>query len=523
MDSDRPPGTEGSSHRSAQSIDVIVPVYGAPEELRRCLHSVIAHTDLARHRLLVVFDGPQDDQVEAVWEHLPVPTGKNVEIDRRPIRSGFVASVNHGIARSKRDVVLLNSDAVVTSGWLEKLSATAVSRSDVASVTPWSNNATLCSIPFFLADNLLPTGYGVDEFGALVTKLSLRRRPEIPTGVGVCLFMRRSVIEEIGPFDEQAFGFGYGEESDWCARASARGYVHLLEDSTFVFHLGQGSFGSSRAARVKKAHRVMRRRHPSYLPQIAEFMRRDPLAPLRAPLVAHLRPAADPEVAPGLSLLVVERNHALRANETADETGGTGSGTLDVVGSRIGQIQELSRSRGWSVSMHRVIAHRNRTPGDCLEQIHAGVRIRSTVVERGRAQPPFANRHAIELLDQEAVDLVHLRGFSSVSSRWLMAAIERRGIPWIFEWLVDDPLDPFRPTDCDRPSRFGLWLLERRLRRILVAADAFLFPTDSVRQRVVERFTGIEEGLSVVASESAAPASLESLYQRVLDRRSKGP
>ena len=97
------------------------------------------------------------------------------------------------------------------------------------------------------------------------------------------------MLDEIGLFDE-AFGLGYGEEIDFCLRASARGYLHILDDATFIYHEGSRSFGTQRAARVRHAHRLIRSRYPGYWPAIADFIARDPLAPARLRVVAAMRP-----------------------------------------------------------------------------------------------------------------------------------------------------------------------------------------------------------------------------------------
>jgi GT2 family glycosyltransferase len=47
----------------------------------------------------------------------------------------------------ERDVVLLNSDTVVANDWLDRLLACADLESRIGTVTPFSNNATICSFP----------------------------------------------------------------------------------------------------------------------------------------------------------------------------------------------------------------------------------------------------------------------------------------------------------------------------------------------------------------------------------------
>jgi GT2 family glycosyltransferase/glycosyltransferase involved in cell wall biosynthesis len=258
----------------ALTVDVIIPVYGAPAALRACLESVVSHTDLARHRLVLVVDGPQDAEVESVIA--------NFSVLRNETRLGFTGSVNRGMAASTNDVVLLNSDTVVTPRWLEKLMAAAYSSSNIGTVTPLSNNATICSVPRGFEENLLPNGFDITSFAALVERVSMRSYPRIPTGVGVCLYIRRAVLDDIGLFDAANFPLGYGEENDFCLRASKRGWVHIADDATFIYHAGHASFGASRTQLQRKARATMRRLHPRYMATIAEAMRHDPIADVRA-------------------------------------------------------------------------------------------------------------------------------------------------------------------------------------------------------------------------------------------------
>jgi hypothetical protein len=84
---------------------------------------------------------------------------------------------------------------------------------------------------------------------------------------------------------------GYGEEVDLCFRAAGRGYVHVLDDATFVFHEGGRSFGRRRERRMRRGERMMRERYPEYIPRISEFIKTDPIAPARARVLDELRRA----------------------------------------------------------------------------------------------------------------------------------------------------------------------------------------------------------------------------------------
>ena len=75
------------------------------------------------------------------------------------------------------------------------------------------------------------------------------------------MLMRREAIEVLGGFDEETFGQGYGEEVDFCLRASRLGFSHLVEDSTFVFHHGGVSFGDGRQAGLARGSALLHGRY----------------------------------------------------------------------------------------------------------------------------------------------------------------------------------------------------------------------------------------------------------------------
>jgi glycosyltransferase involved in cell wall biosynthesis/GT2 family glycosyltransferase len=262
-------------------VDIIIPVYGAANELRACLESIARET---RHRVTLVVDGPQDAAVESVIADFPVRILRN---DRR---LGFVGSANRGMREATSDVVLLNSDTIVTPRWIEKLIEAAYSSGDVGTVTPLSNHATLCSVPRPFEENLLPTGFDAASFAAVVETVSQRSYPRIPTGVGVCFYIRRALLDDIGFFDDTHFGLGYGEENDFCMRALARGWVHVADDATFIYHAGHRSFGASRARLERRAAGTLRRLHPRYMSTIAAFMKADPLADVRGRIIDAISP-----------------------------------------------------------------------------------------------------------------------------------------------------------------------------------------------------------------------------------------
>lgn len=260
-------------------VDIILPVCDAYEDLRACIESILKTTDLDVHRLIVVDDRSTDPRVKEYLDTLSAETGrKQIVVLYNERNLGFTQTANRGMRFSDRDILLLNSDTVVIRGWVENLRAAAYSGPRVATATPFSNNATICSIPNFCENNFLPVSFDLDSFGEFIGRISLRYYPEIPTGVGFCMYIKREVLNEVGYFDEAVFERGYGEENDFCMRAIKSGYVHVLDDATYIYHRGGASFTTEvKLTKENEALRILDRLHPEYLPMVNRFVQVNPL------------------------------------------------------------------------------------------------------------------------------------------------------------------------------------------------------------------------------------------------------
>lgn len=272
-------------------VGIIIPVYRDLSTVKRCLGSVLGTLAEVDVELFLVNDASPEPALANYCRELTEENG--LQFLEHSENRGFVASVNEGIAAlSGRDIIILNSDTEVPPGWIERLIAAAEACPDAASVTPFSNNATICSYPNFCADNHIPADLDRIAIDQLFAKANSGVTIEIPTGVGFCMFMRRSTIDEIGVFDEQAFGRGYGEENDWCLRASSKGWKHILCADLFVYHAGGVSFGKEATGLQANALAVMSERYPDYERQIAAFVEEDPIEPARHAVDTSRRDAA---------------------------------------------------------------------------------------------------------------------------------------------------------------------------------------------------------------------------------------
>lgn len=269
-----------SGEQSPPVVDVIVPVYGGRSLTLRCLYSVLSAGCKTPFELIVIDDATPDRDLAETLNRL---AGEGYfTLLRNSDNLGFVATVNRGMRlHQERDVVLLNSDTEVYNDWLDRLRDAATREPDIASATPLSNNATICSYPRFLHDSPFPLEVEYAELDRLTSSVNSDVAVDAPTGVGFCMYMKREAITRVGQFDEVTFGRGYGEENDWCQRGMGSGWRNIIAADVFVRHIGGASFQGETNARIRQAMRVMRRRHPGYQEQVDRFIATDPLRDAR--------------------------------------------------------------------------------------------------------------------------------------------------------------------------------------------------------------------------------------------------
>ncbi len=263
----------------SQDVTVIIPVHNAFAEVKACIESVIKHTP-RMYSILLIDDASTDPAIWPLlqsyainhWQVKAVQNAKNLY---------WTATINEGLKHATGDVVLLNSDTVVTPGWVDKLVNVAYSRPNVATVTPLSNAAGAFSVPENNTVNILPPHLTVDEMAILVERLSPKLTPEVPIGNGYCLYITRHALDVVGQLNVEQFPYGYGAENDFCMRASAAGFVHLIEDSTFIFHHRSASFKESKHEKLEAANQKLKELHPSYKKRIRAWADNDPLNDFR--------------------------------------------------------------------------------------------------------------------------------------------------------------------------------------------------------------------------------------------------
>ena len=234
-------------HRA--SVDIIVCVHNALSDVQRCLVSVIRCTT-PPYNLILVDDGSAQPTQEYLIEFA---LSQAAMLLRNEQAGGYTRAANQGLRASSADyVVLLNSDTIVTPGWLDRLVACGESDPQVGVIGPLANTASWQSIPETYnpdgdwAENPLPEGITPADMSRRVAAHSGRVYPYVSFLNGFCLVVKRGLINQIGLFDEENFGEGYAEENDYCLRAAGAGWSLAVADDVYIYHAQSRSYSNER-------------------------------------------------------------------------------------------------------------------------------------------------------------------------------------------------------------------------------------------------------------------------------------
>jgi GT2 family glycosyltransferase/tetratricopeptide (TPR) repeat protein len=241
------------------SIDVIVCVHNALEDVRLCLESLKRHRR-DNQQLIVVDDGSAAETAR----YLRTFAEENadwVTLLRNTESVGYSRAANQGIEASGGElVILLNSDIVVTADWADKMADALCSTPGAGIVGPMSSAASYQSLPSHRRDedtqtatNELPAGITAEDMNQRCEEWSYADYfPLVPLVHGSCLGISRELINTIGGFSSDMFPRGYGEETDYCFRAIDAGFQLVIATNTYVYHAKSKSYEDSERVRLTR-------------------------------------------------------------------------------------------------------------------------------------------------------------------------------------------------------------------------------------------------------------------------------
>jgi O-antigen biosynthesis protein len=275
----------GGNKRRRQSdpdfLTVIVPVYDDHAATRACLDSLVVELQSQPHIKAILIDDASPD--ERITAHLKQLAGhKSIQLIANEHNLGFVESVNLALAEVKTgDVILLNADTIVPSGFADRLRAAARSRPNIGTVVPLSNNGEFTSLPVPNTPNPMGPPEEIAALDAAAAIVNTGKIVDIPNGTGFCLYITRKCLDAVGMLSN-IFERGYLEDADFCLRAREAGFLSVCAPSIYVGHAGSRSFGAEKRALVMRNLGRLEARYPAYRNECAMFLKADPLRESRA-------------------------------------------------------------------------------------------------------------------------------------------------------------------------------------------------------------------------------------------------
>ena len=210
-------------------LSIIIPVYNQHEMTRDCLEAVRANTQDFE---LVIIDNGSLPKL-----NINDIAGDVEVLIRNETNLGFPVAVNQGIRAAKGDViVLLNNDVIVTPGALNRLGDLL---SDYSIVAPVANYCAGLQ-----QEAVLPTYQNEQELFAVAEKWMkdhAGKIREVNFVIGFAMAFKKSLFDEIGPFDESLWPC-CGEEVDWCYRARVAGHKIAVACDVYIHHIGSQTF-----------------------------------------------------------------------------------------------------------------------------------------------------------------------------------------------------------------------------------------------------------------------------------------
>ncbi|NMM25007.1 MAG: glycosyltransferase family 2 protein [Phycicoccus sp.] len=197
---------------------------------------------------------------------------------RSPRNLGIPRNVNLGLRAALRGdydfVVISNSDVLYPSNLLDEF-LTVGETKDVGSVTAWSNNVSMYSIPNAFPDSFLADQGVVDWVSATVGGNFSGTLMDVPAGISFCILIPTAALRQVGLMDP-VFGRGYCEETDWSLRSKILGYRITVAPGVFVYHAGGGSNRDAGlivgdATTVPANEAIIDLRYPQFRDQVAAF------------------------------------------------------------------------------------------------------------------------------------------------------------------------------------------------------------------------------------------------------------
>jgi GT2 family glycosyltransferase len=228
-------------------ITVVIVNWNRKELLRACLRSLKAQENVT-FETIVVDNGSSDGSAEMAEREFGASVIRNRE------NRGFCAANNQGIAAAQGEfVALLNNDAEADPRWLAELERACGSGQDIgmsaSKVLVWEDPRRIDKVGHLI----FPDGQNRGRGAGALDQGQFDREEEVLWPDGCAAMYRKSMLDEIGGFDEDFFA--YGDDAELGLRARIAGWRCVYAPRAVVRHHRGATLGKDSGRRLELIER----------------------------------------------------------------------------------------------------------------------------------------------------------------------------------------------------------------------------------------------------------------------------
>ena len=210
-------------------LSIIIPQYNGAHHLPVCLNALKRQT-YADLEIILVDNGSSDDSVSLTRNEFP-----EVRVIELGSNLGLTGAINQGIQHAQGEVIVpLNNDTEADPGWARALV-------DQLQAFPDAGIAASKMLLFSERDKIHSAGDGFGSDGIPINRGVWQKDQGqfdndtyIFGGCGGAVAYRRSMLDEIGLFDEDLFMYLEDVDLNW--RAQIAGYKAVFAPRALVYH-----------------------------------------------------------------------------------------------------------------------------------------------------------------------------------------------------------------------------------------------------------------------------------------------
>lgn len=226
-------------------VSIILVNYNGGEIVLNCLRSLLQFLHIIPYEIIVVDNASTDGSAALIAEKFPT-----IQLIRKAENYGFGTGNNIGVKQAKgKFLFFLNTDTLLISDVLSHLVVLMEKHPKVGIIgTKLLNSDGTLQLSVAAEISIIgeyQTLKQLKQYTALNKRAAIEQKfaqaQTVNIVIGAAFFMRRSLFETLGGFDE-AF-FMYFEESDLCQRSRDCGWQILYTPDVSIIHLGGYSVG----------------------------------------------------------------------------------------------------------------------------------------------------------------------------------------------------------------------------------------------------------------------------------------